>query len=207
MCIDFEDRGCRGDERTMTHFYKGVGVGTFFHPMDLRVTGIDPADRSGRFDDQMAMQHICHGSHRSPCVSVTKSYGVAESYARTGLGPPSPGVPGYVYVLNIPNPAPFEAPRVVDPVFVVASHNNNPLTSPSYHHNGNQQYLLGVVSPRLHPNFLYAPAPTRPGSAKSIGPPHLTPELQTMVWALRDAEALIVGSVPTTWIIDRLDVY
>lgn len=191
----------------MTHFYKGVAVGTIFHSMDLRITGVAPANAGAQFDDQMAMQHICRSSNRSPCVSVTRSYGVAESYARTGHSPPTPTFPGYVYVINIPDPLPFGAPQVVDPVFVVSAQHSNPLTSPSYHHSGSQQYLLGVVSPGMHPAVLFAPAPTPRGAASAIGPPNLTLELQTMVWSLRDAEALILGNVPKAWVIDRLDVF
>jgi hypothetical protein len=191
----------------MTHFYKGVGVGTFFHSMDLRINGIAPANTGAQFDVHMAMQHICRGSNRSPCVSVTRSYGVAESYARNGLNPPSLSKPGYVYVINIPDPIPFGAPPIVDPVFVVASQHNDPLRSPSYHHNGSQNFLLGVISPGMHPAILSTPPPMPSGTNNSISPPTLTMELQTMVWGLRDAEALIVGNVPRAWVIDRLNVY
>ena len=38
-------------------------------------------------------------------------------------------------------------------------------------------------------------------------PPNLSLELETLVRALRDAEVLIVGTIPTTCIINRIDVY
>jgi hypothetical protein len=83
--------GCgtyRGDVSRMTHFYKGVGVGTFLHPTDLRVHGIVPALPGATFNVGMAMQHVRQGPHRTPCVSITRSYAVAESYARNGKSPP-----------------------------------------------------------------------------------------------------------------------
>jgi hypothetical protein len=190
----------------MTHFYKGVGVGTYLHLKDLKSIGIAPADPNGLFNCDMAMQHISSGPDHTPCVSVTRSYAVAEGYARTGKFPPSSGAPGYVYVIDVPKTLPPKI-DVVDPVYIVAEECKNPLISPSYHHDGGQKFLIGVVSPSTHRRCLNAHPPRPPGSSVISRPPNLSQHLQTMVFALRDAEALIVGSVPSAWIIDRLPIY
>jgi hypothetical protein len=191
----------------MTRFFKGVGVGTYLHSTNLIAFGIAPANPGAAFDCNMAIQHISSGPGNSPCISLTKSYAVAEAYARTGLFPPSPTTPAYVYEFDIPDPAPAGA-TIVDPVFVVAAQHNNPLTSPSYHHNGGPNFLLGVVSPKAHGGFLSAHPPTPPGASSVIArPPNMSAELQTMVFALRDAEVLVVGNIQRAWVIQRYNIY
>jgi hypothetical protein len=132
----------------MTYFYKGVGVGTFLHATDLRTTGIAPARPTLSFSLSAAMLHVSSGVVMSPCISVTRSYAVAEDYARyAGLTAPTLAKPAHVYVIEIPDPLPTGI-AIHDPVEYVASHNRNPLASPSYHHNGDAKFLLAVVDRR-----------------------------------------------------------
>jgi len=177
-------------------------VGTFLHPNDLRISGITPAKPAVTFDLAAVTQHVARGVIMSPCISVTRSYAVAEDYARhAATSPPTRVAPAYVYVIDVPNPMPAGI-TMCDPVEYVASRNNNPSASPSYHHNGGRRFLLALVEPILHQTLLTTP-PVRPPGMTGGAPvgPRVTPELETMVCALRDAEALVIGGVPHQWVI------
>jgi hypothetical protein len=191
----------------MTYFYKGVGVGTFLHATDLRTTGIAPARPTLSFSLSAAMLHVSSGVVMSPCISVTRSYAVAEDYARyAGLTAPTLAKPAHVYVIEIPDPLPTGI-AIHDPVEYVASHNRNPLASPSYHHNGDAKFLLAVVDPASHLGRLTTPPARPPGMAGGVpSGPIVTSELHTMVNSLRDAEILIVGIVHPAWVIQRFDI-
>jgi hypothetical protein len=129
---------------------------------------------------------------------------VAEDYARNaGHAPPTAGNPAYVYQIEISNPA-TPGVTVIDPVFFVASHHQNPLVSPSYHHDGNQNFLLCVVNPALFPmpaNIRYPPSL---GGAPRA--PLRTQDLETLVRALRDSEVLVLGNLPRSCVQDRHDI-
>jgi hypothetical protein len=87
--------------------------------------------------------------------------------------------------------------------FVAA--NVNFLVSPSYQHDGDKKFLLGVVDPiglRQHLRRLAVFAVPGPISKT----PALSIELATMVCALRDAEALVVGDLPPSSVIARTNV-
>ena len=191
----------------VTHFYKGVGVGTFLHPHDLRISGITPAKPTANFDLAAVTQHVSRGVIMSPCISVTRSYAVAEDYARNAAtSPPTRVAPAYVYVIDVPDPVRTRitmcdlsnmlrlAIGILPPVLL-------------YHHNGSRRFLLALVDPILHQPLLTTP-PVRPPGMTGGAParPSVTPELETMVCALRDAEALVIGSVPRQWIIERFDI-
>src|SRR5438034_8630637 len=129
----------------MTVLYKGVGVGTFLHGIDLRATGLRPRmpNLPGNIDS--IMRHIARGTTASPYISLTRSYGVAEGYALdAGRAFPIAAVPAYVYEIDIPSPPP-SGMVVIDPVAVVAANHTNPLIPISYHHDGTADFLLGVV--------------------------------------------------------------
>jgi hypothetical protein len=187
-----------------TLFYKGVGVGTHHHPTDLRTTGIMPRS-PGVLNEIAVRQHIVHGTPFSPCISLTTSYGVAEDYAKDyGLAPPTRASPAFVYEVEIPD-SPGVA--VVDPVDFIASKHANPLVSPSYHHNGSQSFLGVVAYPRAHIGVVpRAPRPPGMAGAGTL-PAHRSIELEAIVYAIRDAEVLVHGNIPSTWIRIRHDVY
>jgi hypothetical protein len=191
----------------MALFYKGVGVGTFLHPADLRVSGISPRAPGALYDVNAAMQHIARATTNSRCVSLTKSYGVAEMYARDASRAfPTVATPAYVYHIVIDDPPPAGV-EVRDPVAEVARINSNPLISPSYHHDGDMNFLLGVVNPTAMAVHLTPPIRQPPGGTGTSRAANLSIELETFVRALRDAEVLVVGTIPATCVIDRNDVY
>jgi hypothetical protein len=91
----------------MAKFYKGVGVGTFLHPKDLRIVGLAPHNPGGTYDVDAIMRHVAHGTTISPCISLTRSYGVAYDYAvNGGRAFPDASNPAYVYEIDIADPAP-----------------------------------------------------------------------------------------------------
>jgi hypothetical protein len=185
----------------VTRFYRGVGVGTYHHSHDLRATGIAPRHPGGQCNATTVMQHIARGTTASCCISLTKSYGVAEDYARNASrSPPTAANPAHVYDIDIPDPPPTGL-LLIDPIYLVASQNQNPLASLSYHHDGNQDFLIGVINPMM----AAMPAKVRfpPNMAGASRPPNLTIDLETMVYVLRDAEVLVVGNLPSTCVTYR----
>ena len=191
----------------MPRFYKGVGVGTFLHGTDLRVSGISPRSPGASYTVNVAMQHIVRATTNSPCISLSRSYGVAEMYARDASRAfPTAANPAYVYEVDIPDPPP-PGVTVLDPVIEVAAQNANPLISISYHHDGDMNFLLGVANPIGMGAHLTAPAKQPGGSGGTRRAPNLTIELETFVRALRDAEVLVLGPVPAARVINRHDVY
>jgi hypothetical protein len=182
----------------MALFYKGVGVGTYLHVNDPRIHGM-PSRASGMAHNiGAAMRHVARGTTVSPYVSLTRSYGVAEMYAReAGLASPTAAVPAYVFEVDIPDPAPAGL-ILVDPVKVVAAALPPPETSLSYFHDGDKDFILGVVSPHLMATHLHAPIRVPPGSGGAPRSANLTVELEALVCALRDAEILVLGAVPSS---------
>jgi hypothetical protein len=180
--------------------YKGVGVGTYLHGQNLQSTGITAA-RPGQSNNLANLvRHVAQGSALSPFISFTKSWDVAEDYARNGgKFRPTSGNPAEVWEVHIPHSLP-RGVEVIDPVFAVAAQHRNPLTS-NYHHDGNQAFLLFVVDPTkgLPPNTRSPPGLTG-GTPR---PPTMTLELQTMVRALRDAEVIVYGTVPQAWLASK----
>jgi hypothetical protein len=191
----------------MPRFYKGVGAGIFLHPTDLRATGINSRMPGSPYNVNTIMQHVARGATTSPCISLTRSYGVAEEYAMgAGRAFPTSAAPAYVYEIDIPDPPPTGV-TVIDPVVEVASHINNPLASPSYHHDGDMNFLLGVVNPAAMVAYLSTPIRAPKGSAPTPRAANLSIELETLIRALRDAEVLVLHAIPNTHVINRYDVF
>jgi hypothetical protein len=186
-----------------TLFYKGVGVGTFLYSGDLRTRGIT-ARTAGALNDVAVAQHIARGTTTSPCISLTKSYGVARDYAMDASRiKPTSTVPGYVYEVQVPDDPGIQ---IIDPVDFIASRHRNPLVSPSYHHDGDQTFL-GLFAYPLASGGNFGTAPRPPGMGGSgTRPPTLSIELEAIVFAIRDAEILAYGNVPAAWITNRYDV-
>jgi hypothetical protein len=181
----------------MALFYKGVGVGTFLHVNDPRRTGMPPRAPAMAYNVGVAMRHIVHGATVSPCVSLTRSYGVAEMYAReASLTFPSASSPAYVYEVDIPDSVPAGI-TLIDPVKEVAATLPSPVTALSYFHDGDKNFILGVASPTLMATHLTAPIRQPPGSGGASRSANLTLELETLVRALRDAEVLVLGTIPS----------
>lgn len=183
--------------------YKGVGVGTFLHGADLLSNGIQARSlrvRPGSTAD--VCQHVARGTITSPFISFTRSYGIAQNYAYDfSITPPTPSAPAYVYEIDVPLGSNV---RIIDPVVLIASQQTNPLSSPSYHHDGDQTFLEYVINPAARVSL--TPMSPRPPLMGSPAPTKLEIELETIAFALRDAEVLIEGNVPKEWVLHRYSV-
>lgn len=175
--------------------YRGAGPGTYWDINDATVKGLTARAPHVNPSIDRLMDHIVNATVNSPYISLTRSYGVAEVYAKVGtLGVVTKTNPGYVYeiVLNDPLPGGLD---LLDPVTEVASVLPSPLTLLSYQRNGPPNVLLGVVDPQTNKQLLYTPVPQPPGSGVG-SPPNITIQLKALVRALRDAEILAVGNIP-----------
>jgi hypothetical protein len=184
--------------------YKGVRIGTFLHARNLRVTGIQARNARSSVTVGSIEHHIARGTTTSPFISLTKSFGVARDYALKGsLTKPTPANPAYVYEIDVPDPLP-PAIRIVDPVAeIAAAQQLNLLTNSSYHHDGDQNFLHFVVNPLWRARV--SPMAHQPGG--SSNPVVMTMPLEAMVFALRDAEVLVVGNLPRSMIVHQHHVY
>lgn len=190
----------------MAIFYRGAGVGTYWHGNDARISGFTSHFPGMTPTPQVLMHHIGRGTTASPLISLSRSYGVAEDYAKNaGRRRPTASNPAHVYQIEINDP-PSAGLLLWDPIQQIAAHLPGPLGS-AYQHDGQPSFLLGVIDPlRMHA-FLSAPYVQPPPSGGTPRPPTLTIELETLVRALRDAEILAVGTVPAACVTNRYDVY
>lgn len=147
------------------------------------------------------IQHVYNGLTDSPYVSLTLSYGVALSYAlEMGTKQPTASDPAYVYEVEI-NAS--HGVALIDPVKQVVTGAPSPLDPNPYQHNGHPYIMLGITWP-LAAFLLRMPVPMPPGAAASATPmARVGPHLWAMVVALRDAEILAVGNIPTGCVINR----
>jgi hypothetical protein len=96
---------------------------------------------------------------------------------------------------------------VLDPIAEIAAYVNSPLAPSSYHHDGDMNFLLGIVSPITMQNHLVAHAPQPTGTTMPPRPPRLTDELLAIVRALRDAEVIVLGSIPPHCVVAREPIF
>ena len=151
------------------------------------------------------MNHIRLGTTTSPYISLSRSFGVARDYAligRTGIADPSN--PGHVYEIELADPLPAGL-QILDPIQEIARALNSPLSTPSYHHDGDQNFVLGVIDPRNNGHLLTAPI-RAPLSGATSRAANLSEHLETLLRVLRDAEILAVGNIPATCVLNRYDV-
>jgi hypothetical protein len=191
----------------MPLFYRGAGVGTYWHEQDARLTGFTPQSPGMATSIDRLIVHISNGTTSSPYVSLTRSYGVAWNYAMFfGRTQPTATNPAYVYELEINDPLPAGL-LLIDPVKEIAAEAPSPAQSFSYHHDGSSSFLLGVIDPTGMEQFLRMPALQPPPGGGAQRPPNLTKQLETLVRVLRDAEILAVGNIPASNIRNRFSVY
>jgi len=139
----------------------------------------------------------------SPYISMTRSFEVAESYARYyGTAPPTPASPAFVYEI-IFDPMP---PGIVlyDPVQYLAASLPSPLVTPPYQHNGGPDVLLALVDRVAFGHILTRPV-KNPGGTTGAAP-SITEQLNALVRALRDAEVLAQGAIPQTCVRQRFSI-
>lgn len=190
----------------MAIYYRGAGVGTYWHTNDARLLGFSPQCPGMNTTADQLMKHVVHGTTASPYVSLTRSYGVAEAYASLGRVPATAANPAFVYEIELNDPLPVGL-VLIDPVHEVMKKFNRPWRGLSYQHDGDQDFLLGVIDPNGHKTFLTNPSRVPSGSGATPRTPNLTIPLETMVRALRDAEILSVGTIPVGAISNRLHVF
>ena len=190
----------------MPIFYRGAGVGTYWHGINVRITGFTARHPGMTPTGDRLMEHIARGAIASPYISLTRSYAVAWDYAVNGTRRPTEQAPGYVYEVEIEGRPPLGL-TIVDPVREVASQLPTPLASLSYQHNGLPSFLLGVVDPLTMGNFLLDAVPQVPGSVGPVTASSPAMHLMALVRALRDAEILAVGNIPASCVRFRHDVH
>lgn len=197
----------------MATFYKGAGVGTHWHDNNSRQTGFTARAPQAIPTTDALIDHIATSTVNSPYISLTRSYAVAWHYAMWGgtAGTiPTRNNPGYVYEIEINNSLPTEI-KLFDPIKQVALSLQDPAdvdveTEFSfYQHNGLPNFLLGVVDPQNMSGFQVGRQPQPPGPGERCSP-NLTPQLETLVNALRDAEILVHGHIPASCVKNRFDV-
>ena len=195
----------------MATFYKGAGVGTHWHINDSREGGFEARSPTTRPTIEALITHVAKSTANSPYISLTRSYAVAWNYAvRGGTDIRTLDKRGCVYEIEIDTPLPSQL-KLLDPVKEVAMSLSNPIDVdseggyPFYQHNGLPTFLLGVVSPADMSHFQVGRQPQPPGPGVPC-PPNLTPQLETLVNALRDAEILLHGHISPSCVKNRFEV-
>ena len=189
----------------MPIFYRGAATGTFWHANDARTMGFTARSPSvGASVDRLA-HHIARNTTASPYVSLTTSYGVAFAYAWFGASKPTRRNPAYVYEIQIDDPLP-PGLTLVEPIRAIATAPWSPTGRAPFHHDGDRDFLLGVVDQAGHASNLSMPCIFPPGNT-IVKAPALSVELHALTWALRDSEVLAIGPVPAANIVMRYDIY
>ena len=191
--------------RAMAVYYKGAGIGTWWHQNDARAMGLVPqAPAAGPSLDRL-MKHIVEANVNSPYVSLTLSYSVAYNYALLGEEP-SKDDPAYVYEVEISDGS-LNGFGLLDPVREVANAAPQPPADISYQHDGDNEFLLGVIKPGLaNGEYVRRDIKRPPPGQATPRSANLTRELETLVFALRDAEILVSGSLPKEFIKVRHEI-
>ena len=193
----------------MASFYRGAGIGTFWHKNDARTCGFTAQSPGNARSLATLINHIKDGTTNSPYVSLTRSYSVAWTYAvYCGCEVPGDANPAYVYEVEITRPPP-KGLTIIDPAceILVKSGAGDPLTGLPYQHNGFPDFLAGVIDPRSMRDHLLKTIGQPPPGGGTPRAALLTNELETIVRALRDAELLAIGTLPSSCVINRYPVY
>lgn len=186
----------------MAVFYRGAGIGTYWHTNDATRAGFKPRSPRLKPSCDLLMNHIARGTVSSPFIFLTRSYGVAKDYAvNASRMPPNESAPAYVYIIEVNDPRRSPV-KLVDPIVEIARTLPKPWQSLTHYHDGTPYFLLGVVDPNgPNKNQLTTPIEQPPGSAGTPRTPHLSLQLETLVRALRDSEILVRGRIPKACII------
>ena len=192
----------------MAIFYRGSGIGTYWHINDPIENGFAARAPGMTSTINRLMFHIARSTVNSPYISITRSYAVAWRYAMSSsVRVPTVNEPAYVHEIEIQEPL-SQNLELLDPVKEVAKALPSPTSiGPPYQHDGFPDFLLGIVDPRNMGHFLEKHSMQPPSSEGTPRTPNLTIELETLVRALRDAEILAHGNIPANSIKNRFDVY
>lgn len=188
----------------MPIYYRGAGPGSYWDLNDARQIGFRAQAPHLIASTDRLMNHIAQTTVTSPFVSLSRSYAIAHGYAIVGpQGIATQTQPGYVYEIEVTDPLPLGL-ALLDPIKELAAALPGPLNQISYQHDGGASVLLGVVLPKEFSQVLTAPYPQAGGTSTS--PVRISQELVTMIRALRDAEILAVGNIPTSCVLARTPV-
>lgn len=173
-------------------YYRGAGIGTYWHTRDAEISGLIAASGGATSGPKEIFNHIVNQLvQTSPYISLTRSWEVAESYARyNGYALPSPSVPAYVYEIELD----AHMVTLIDPVKELALVLASPFDRLFYQHDGGQDVLLGLVDPLRFGHILSRPIRT-PGPATPRGPT-ISDDLHTVIRALRDSEVFALTFIP-----------
>ena len=192
----------------MAIFYRGSGIGTYWHINDPIQSGFTARSPEMTPTTTRLMLHIARSTVNSPFISITRSYAVAWRYAMSSsTRVPTANNPAYVHEIEIQEPLPQEL-EILDPVIEIAQTLPTPIDlGPPYQHDGFPDFLLGIVEPRSMGHYLEQHAMQPPSSEGTPRPPNLSIELESLVRTLRDAEILAYGNIPAIFVKNCFEVY
>ena len=128
----------------MAIYYRGAGVRTYWHENDAQILGFTAKAPDVEHTLDRLMLHVARMDINSPYISLTKSYGVAYTYALFfGHARPYKRTPAYIYEIEFDNPLPNTV-ALLDPVKEVATGSGSAPSEIRYHHDGDGNFLLGV---------------------------------------------------------------
>jgi hypothetical protein len=187
----------------MPIFYRGAAMGTYYHDRDARLEGFVARMPSAETTSDLLIGHVARGTTNSPYVSLTRSFGVARSYALANRKPHVLQKQGLVYVLELDKRSGVE---LFDPVKQMARLLGSPYDDPSYHHDGAPNFILGVADPARNwvarKRYIDQPPP----GLGTPRPANLHHHFETLIRSLRDAEILAVRAIPKKYVMDCVEV-
>jgi len=190
----------------MPIYYRGAGIGTYWHARDARISGFVPHHGGAGQGVNRILHHVARGTTVSPYISLSRSYGVAWGYAVAGKELPGKESPAYVYEIEIEEADSFGT-RLLDPVVEVAAALGSAYDPRSYQHDGDASFLLGITDPVGHRKELRQTVRFAPPGGGTGRSPLLHIELETLVRALRDAEVLAFGAIAAAQVRRRVEVW
>jgi hypothetical protein len=177
--------------------FKGAGPGTHWHKNDARILGFASAARG--LTRNAIVTHITAYSNPSAALSVSSSFAIARRYALSGpAGPATGAAPGYVYEIDLTGVA--MPGKLVDPVQQISSSHT---AAGAHQHNGDQTLLAEIASGNSSVN----PFTNAMQLGGRMAAPAVSAELMALIFAIRDAEILVYGSIPHAAVVNRHDVW
>lgn len=86
----------------MAVFYRGAGIGTYWHRNDARISGFVAQSPGSPASVDGIKRHIRNGTTVSAFISITRSYEIAWTYALyCGYAAPTAAAPAYVYEIEV----------------------------------------------------------------------------------------------------------
>ena len=183
---------------------------TYWHERDpmVRGGGFNAKRPETNHTRDRLISHIRYGDYNSPYISLTRSYGVALAYARMAKGEAelSKENPAYVYKIELDVGNHSNSIMLIDPVKYIAQNLVEPWSTSSYQHNGSQDLVKSLVDTQCDDKLLGSvPQPPHlvPVLQRKPLPAIITDEMATLVFALRDAEILAVGFIPSDAVAEK----